>query len=315
MLGVRATNSIAYRASGYMRTLICYEVHMRVVSLAFRMLFVQVPEPEIYYPPGSELTLALTDPMLAEPQTGANRHDGELTHQERDDLERIIADLPIRAYSRKTNMPSDLMNMLFVGSREQVSAAFIAAGWTETKPVSMRARITGLRAVAEARGFLAAPMSTLLVNDAEPDLAWQKGLNDFSKRHHIRMWKQSELWNGQEVWAAAATRDIDYAYMRPGHMFTHQIEENVDQERDKIAHDIEFTSCTDAVDFWERPGFPRLSYNATGRSDELGCPAGGDSAEWVRRAAFVGRSECSAASGARWKVAAFRAPRDPERAQ
>jgi hypothetical protein len=263
ILGVRATSSISYRVSGYIRTLICNEVHMHLVSLAFRMLFVQVPEPEIYYPPGSELTLALTDSMLAEPRPDAI-DTTELTHQERADLERVIADLPIRAYSRKTNAPSDLINMLFVGTREQVSAAFIAAGWTETKPVSMRARITGLRAVAEVRPFLAAPMSTLLVNDAVPDLSWQKGLNDFSKRHHIRMWKQPELWNGQEVWAAAATRDIDYAYMRPGHMFTHQIEEDVDRERDKIAHDLEFTACTDAVDFWERPGFPRLSYNATG---------------------------------------------------
>jgi hypothetical protein len=263
ILGVRATNSISYRASGYIRTLICYEVHMRLVSLAFRMLLVQVPEPEIFYPPGSELTLALSEPLLANVQPDPI-DTAEMTHQERDDMDRIIANLPERAYARRSNKPSDMINMMFVGSREQISSAFAAAGWSETKPVSMRARITGLRAVAEVRGYLAAPMSTLLVNDAEPDLSWQKGLNDFSKRHHIRMWKQSEMWNGQEVWAAAATRDVDYAYMRPGHMFTHQIEHNVDNERDKIAHDLEFTACTDAVDYWDRPGFPRLTYNATG---------------------------------------------------
>lgn len=263
ILGVRATNSISYRASGYIRTLLCYEVHLRAVSLAFRMLVVQVPEPEIYYPSGSELTLALTEPLLASPQPDAI-DKGELIRAERDDMERIIDSLPDRAYARKSNRESDLINMMFIGSREQISAAFVAAGWSESKPVSMRVRINGLRAVAEARGFVAAPMSTLLVNDAEPDLAWQKGLNDFAKRHHIRLWKQSETWNGQEVWAAAATRDIDYAYMRPGHMFTHQIEQNIDKERDKIAHDLEFTTCTDAVDYWERPGFPRLTYNATG---------------------------------------------------
>lgn len=263
ILGVRATGSISYRASGYIRTLLCYEVHMRVVSMAFRMLVVQVPEPEIYYPPGSELTLALTESITAAPQPDPI-DTAEMTRAERDDMDRVIASLPDRAYSRKSNKPSDLINVMFVGSREQISAAFTAAGWSESKPVSMRVRITGLRAVAEARGFLAAPMSTLLVNDAEPDLSWQKGLNDFAKRHHIRLWKQSEMWNGQEVWAGAATRDIDYAYMRPGHMFTHQIEQNIDRERDKIAHDLAFTACTDAVDYWERPGFPRLTYNATG---------------------------------------------------
>jgi hypothetical protein len=78
------------------------------------------------------------------------------------------------------------------------------------------------------------------------------------------MWKQPETWNGEEVWIGAATRDVDYAYLRPGHMFTHQIEQYVDRERDKIAHDLEFTSCTDAVNYWERPEFPRTTHNATG---------------------------------------------------
>jgi hypothetical protein len=263
ILGVRTTGSISYRASGYIRTLLCYEVHIRAVSIAMRMLLVQVPEPEIFYPAGSELTLALTEPLLAEVQPEPI-DTAAMIRQERDDMERIIANLPDRAYSRRSNKPSDLVNIMFIGSREEISAAFKAAGWTESKAVSMRARIMGLRAVAEVRGYMAAPMSTLLVNDAEPDIAWEKGLNDFAKRHHIRMWKQSDTWNGQEVWAAAATRDIDYAYLRPGHMFTHQIEQNVDHERDKIAHDLEFTACTDAVDYWDRPGFPRLTYNATG---------------------------------------------------
>jgi hypothetical protein len=263
ILGVRTTNSISYRATGYIRTLLCWEVHARLAFWAVRTLFVQVPEPEIYYPPGSELTLALTEPMLADSQPEPI-DTAALTWQERGDLEQVIENVPDRTSATGSNRPSDLVNMMFIGSRDQIESAFKAAGWTEAKAPSMRSRIRGIRAVAEFSGYLSAPMTTLLVNNTPADLSWEKGLNDFAKRHHVRMWKQSDTWNGQEVWIGAATRDVDYAYMRPGHMFTHQIEQNVDRERDKIAHDLEFTSCTDAVDYWERPGFPRLSYNATG---------------------------------------------------
>jgi len=200
---------------------------------------------------------------LADPQPEAI-DTAQITWQERGDLDHVIANIPDRAYTRGSNRPSDLVNMLFVGSREQVSAAFTAAGWTETSAASMRSRIKGIRAVAEVHGDLGAPMSTLLVNDSRPDMSWQKSLNDVAKRHHIRLWKQSDTWDGREVWIGAATRDVSYAFLRPGRMFTHEIEENIDHERDKIAHDLEFTNCTEAVELWDRPGFPRLAMNATG---------------------------------------------------
>ena len=107
-------------------------------------------------------------------------------------------------------------------------------------------------------------MSALVLDNAAPDMSWQKGLNDMSKRHHIRIWKRPETWEGQEVWIGAATRDVDFAYLRPGGAFTHRIESNIDDERDKIAHDLQFTSCTDVVDWWKRADALRNTRNATG---------------------------------------------------
>jgi hypothetical protein len=58
-------------------------------------------------------------------------------------------------------------------------------------------------------------MSPLLLNGAEADMSWEKGLNDVAKRHHARLWKAG-TWRDQEWWIGAATRDIDFAYLRPG---------------------------------------------------------------------------------------------------
>ena len=268
ILGARSTNSIAYRASGYIRTVLGWEVHAQLAIWAVKLLLVQVPEPEIYYPAGSELTLALTEPVFADRQPEPI-DSTELTWKERGDLDRVIADIPDRAYARGSShgpaRPSDLINMMFIGSREELAASFAAAGWSETKAPSVRSTILNMRAISEFRGDAAPPMSILLVNDAPPDFALQKGLNDVSKRHHIRIWKQPDTLDGQEIWIGAATRDINYAYLRPGHaLMTHQIESDIDNERDKIAHDIQFTSCAEAVDWWDRPGFPLFSHNATG---------------------------------------------------
>ncbi len=107
-------------------------------------------------------------------------------------------------------------------------------------------------------------MSDLLVRDAKAEMSWEKSFNDVSKRHHIRIWKQSATWDGREIWVAAATHDVDFAYLRPGNAMTHKIAEDVDTERDKVVNDMVFTSCVDVADDMERLDVPMVTRNATG---------------------------------------------------
>jgi hypothetical protein len=107
-------------------------------------------------------------------------------------------------------------------------------------------------------------MSSLLVNGEPADMSLEKGLNDVSKRHHIRLWKQEGEWEGQELWIGAATRDVDFGYLRPGRAFTHRIAAEVDRERDKVAYDLAFTGCTNSLDWTGRASVPRVTENATG---------------------------------------------------
>jgi hypothetical protein len=263
--GVRSTGSLCYRVSGYIRTALQWEIHAELAEWAIRSLVMELPEPEIYYPAGVELTLALTQPLLVEAPIQAVR---ALADDEREEFARIAAVLPYRtrtpASGKTKDQSSDLTNVLLVGSRDQIVAAFEAAGWTQPNSSSLRGSINWLRAIAELRGDQAAPMSLLLLNGSEPDMSWQKGLNDVSKRHHIRLWKAAGTWRGQELWIGAATRDIDFAYMRPGKRLSHKIEADVDQERDKVAYDLAYSSCGNVMNWTERPDVPRFARNATG---------------------------------------------------
>jgi hypothetical protein len=267
--GVRSTGSISYRVSGYIRMLLQWELHAALAEWAIRSLIAQVPEPEIYYPAGVELTLTLTQPLRLDVPLDAPLNSGQqaasrLTGEEREELARDAAAMPYRTQAPTSGRSSDLTNVLLIGTQDQIAAAFAAAGWTQADPASMRGRIHWLRAVAELRGDGVAPMSLLLLNGADPDMSWQKGLNDVSKRHHIRMWKEDTTWHGRQMWVGAATRDIDFAYLRRGSTLSHKIEEDVDQERDKVAYDLAFTSCGNLLDWTERADFPRSASNATG---------------------------------------------------
>ena len=266
---LRATDSGGTRVTGYIRMLLfrC-ELQSAIAVWLVRSVVVKVPEPETYFPAGTEFTLTLTEPLGPNAFFPGAPAGIELSQEDRGDLHRLVAAMPDRTYAPDPDphRPSDLTNVVLIGSHDQVAAAFSAAGWTQALPTSLRRRVGWLRALGERRGFSAAPMTPLLLNDVEADMSWEKSLNNVSKRHHIRLWKQPGDWKGRELWIGAASRDVNLAYLRPGHTFSHKIVADVDQERDKVAYDLAFTSCASVMDWIDRPDVPDLTQNSTGDS-------------------------------------------------
>ena len=97
-------------------------------------------------------------------------------------------------------------------------------------------------------------MRTLLLKGDEADLSLQTSLNTFEKRDHLRLWEQRDDFGGRPVWASAATRDLatTFSVSRP-FGFTHEIQGNVDLERDKVVADLQLTGCVDSVEYVRRP--------------------------------------------------------------
>jgi hypothetical protein len=266
---VRSSGSWGNRAAHYLRSFLLLDVHAQLIAWAVKSIVVQVPEPEIYLPSGAELTLALSKPVRVMTKPRSEDAARPLTEDEFASLSPIISDLPDRSFtppsrSFDAGRPADLVNLLFIGSRPEISAAFTAAGWVEARPKSFRAGVSEAMATALNRSDPDAPMSAMRIHNVAAGMSWQKGFNDVSKRHHIRLWKLDETWQGQELWVGAATRDVEFGYLRPGRIATHRVEEQVDHERDKIVYDIAFASCAEAEDWVVRPDATRMTRNATG---------------------------------------------------
>ena len=259
--GIRATASLSSRIGSRIAIEAFEHPILLGPTLVLESGLFRFPDPEIEYGRGTEMSLDVSLPAslaapacpAPEPHTSPNDSAND-SNDAPEEIGRLVAALPYWSYSKRQPRPMDLINLVFIGTRAEIETAFAAAGWTGARPNSMSAGLRVVRAIAEEREFALAPMRTLLLNGDEADLSLQTALNTFEKRDHLRMWEQRDDFDGRPVWASAATRDLatTFSVGRP-FGFTHEIQSNVDLERDKVVADLQLTGCLDSIEFVRRP--------------------------------------------------------------
>src|SRR5215470_4670906 len=180
-----------------------------------------------------------------------------------DDLQKIVQSAPLRT-TATNQTPSDLTNLIFVGSKQRLTSAFTESKWLEADDLGVKAAMKVAQATLRNTGYNSAPVSTLLLNGQPPDLVFQKSLNTFAKQHHIRIWKLKKTYKGQDVWVGAATHDIATSNSRGYTKWSHRIDPHVDRERDWIQSDLLFSGMAIAYADMDRPHAPKRAANATG---------------------------------------------------
>jgi hypothetical protein len=118
--------------------------------------------------------------------------------------------------------------------------------------------------MAELRGYQEAPVSTLLLEGRPPDLVFEKLNNTFAARHHLRIWRPPERFQGKEVWVCSATHDTGIDYSEQNRTFIHKVDTQIDRERAKVVSDLLFTGLVQGIALVERPNVPTELFNATG---------------------------------------------------
>ena len=218
-------------------------------------------DPNIDYEPGVEMTIALTKP-LAWPAAAGGLNVRPI--EPGDELSRLVNAQPFRTLAEKPPRPSDMTNLMFLGSQQDIENAFQKAGWSPAAQLSSRSKLETFRAMAELRGYQEAPVSTLLLEDRPPDLVFEKLNNTFAARHHLRIWRRPDRFHGQEVWVCSATHDTGIAFSDANRTFIHQVDAQIDRERAKVVSDLMFTGLAQGLSLVERPNVPTRLTNATG---------------------------------------------------
>jgi len=189
----------------------------------------------ITLPAGTDLQFTLSRP-LALNRLEPSARPPELPSDLRDSIATLLANAPQRAVN-KMNKPGDPINLVFIGTAEEIRHAFSQAGWTEPQRKNERSIWKTAEAVINNDGYGAAPVSDLYVFGRREDLAFEKMLNTFNKRHHLRLWQtDARAPDGRPLWLGAATHDVGID-IHPG-VVSHATDANLDDERAQVDGDL-----------------------------------------------------------------------------
>ena len=145
----------------------------------------------------------------------------------------LFANIPRRVGDLQGN-PGDMVNYALIGTEDQVTKAFAAAGWVRVDKTTQDAVVHGLVSTLSHSAYTEMPMSTLYLFGSSQDLSFARAtpLEVAAIRHHLRVWKTTETVRRETFWVGSATHDNGFEKDQRNGGITHHIDANVDQERD-----------------------------------------------------------------------------------
>jgi hypothetical protein len=147
----------------------------------------------------------------------------------------ILAEIP-RRVSDSQDKPGDMVNILIVGTQEQVVKVFTAAGWVHVDSSVQDTVLNAITDSLEKKDYLTMPMSTLFLFNRAQDygFAHAEPVRVAMSRNHLRVWKSPYEVDGRPLWCVAATHDIGFERDQRNNGVTHKIDPAIDGEREYV---------------------------------------------------------------------------------
>jgi LssY-like putative type I secretion system component LssY len=261
--GIRSSDTPEGRINSRLIHLPTYNPYSDLGLIVYKATFPIFPEPEIYYPAGTDLRLKLKDSVPSLPMVAVMPAESIAETSAELDVERMAPSFPTRSTTVKL-ADADVVNLAFIGSREQVEAAFPQAGWSSSDPFSRHSFVHTFYAFLNDSTYDRAPMKTLLLDGRPADMSWQKSLNSYNRRDHLRMWQWSETSDSEIVWLSSSTHDTRATLSVKQHSFVHHIAPDIDDERSTVIRDLELAGCVKSLHLVPRRNVTNFTQNANG---------------------------------------------------
>lgn len=246
--GIRPAANLSSTLSYYVVPILCLDPDFGLPVLAIKFLIARSPDSEIFFPTGTEFGVRVLDPVAVSAPGGKSTATPiqPLSSSDLATARGFLAQLPTQQTDQGPKHPSDLLNILFFGTRDQLNRAFHAAGWAGAQERSLLTIYRMYHCMVQRTPYSAAPMGRLKLNGITSDAEYQKSLNTFSKRHHLRLWREPD----SDGWFSAATEDVSYRFHR-GHL-SHASDPHIDDERAKVVNDLAYTGCLESAALIDR---------------------------------------------------------------
>lgn len=159
----------------------------------------------------------------------------------------LLESIP-RRVSDQNHSPGDMVNILIVGTEEEVVKTFTTAAWVKVDKSVGSTVMEGLWDTFEKKDYLTMPMSTLYLFDRPQDygFAHAEPVRVIMSRNHLRVWKSPHQVNGRPLWCVAATHDIGFERDQRNNGVTHKIDPAIDGEREFVNQTLSGTGLVSA---------------------------------------------------------------------
>jgi LssY C-terminus len=147
----------------------------------------------------------------------------------------LLSKIP-RRVSDPTGNPGDMVNVMIVGTQDQVVQVFTTAGWVQVDKTVHETALNAFVGSLEKKDYLTMPMSTLFLFGRSQDygFAHAEAVRVVMSRNHLRVWKSPYEVEGRPLWCVAATHDIGFERDQRNNGVTHKIDPAIDGEREYV---------------------------------------------------------------------------------
>jgi hypothetical protein len=155
-------------------------------------------------------------------------------------------------------LPGDPINVVLIGTLQQLQSAFNTAGWPQADRLGLASSWRMIVAFVRNSSYPTAPFSTFYLFGRGQDIGFEKALDDSPrKRHHIRFWAlalahaeetvgTAAFWlttdrppeGARVLWVGAGTRDTGISLTKLTFQVTHATDDDTNAERDYIVAEL-----------------------------------------------------------------------------
>ena len=142
----------------------------------------------------------------------------------------------------------DPLNLVLIGTPQDLYTTFIRAGWDETETVTRASGWKTVKSFLSGGEYRYSPVSSLYVFERPQDVAFQKTRDNIHERNHLRLWMSRVTWRGLPVWLGQISRDIGVRFTTKT-ITTHKIDPNVDETREYLLEDLAYAQSVKAFGY------------------------------------------------------------------
>lgn len=178
----------------------------------------------------------------------------------------------------------DPVNIILIGTKENLEKAFEKIGWIKAEKLSLRTSEKMVRKFLENKPYPNAPFSNLYLFGKKQNIGFQQSIgNSPRKRHHIRFWAINtdkeidpmdlKFWTKKQrikpdktfTWVGAGSEDVGFAFSRLTYQLSHRVDPEVDKERKYILNLLKESKLIGKVTYYKSGKFKVGKYTSDGR--------------------------------------------------